>query len=72
MIDIPCLPPRTQTTYTVHSFTTVGPASFVVNANSNITFVEVLVVAGGGAGGFSIAAGGGAGGVVYQARAVYG
>lgn len=51
--------------YTYHTFTSSG--TFTVPANLDSTDVEVLVVAGGGAGGTWVAAGGGAGGILYEA-----
>jgi prepilin-type N-terminal cleavage/methylation domain-containing protein len=49
--------------YTVHTFTTVGNSTFVVNRSGNVT---VLVVAGGGGGGWNGGGGGGAGGYQYN------
>ena len=46
--------------YTVHTFTTPGPATFNVDSDSGD--VEVFIVAGGGSGGCDNAGGGGAGG----------
>ena len=46
--------------YTVHEFTTPGPATFNVDSGSGD--VEVFIVAGGGSGGKDNAGGGGAGG----------
>jgi len=55
--------------YTIHSFTQVGASTFTATSNGTI---DVLLVAGGGAGGPSYGdqdtgkGGGGAGGVVYR------
>jgi hypothetical protein len=52
------------TNYIVHTFTTVGSNSFSVTGGGN---VDVLVVAGGGAGqGYYCGQGGGAGGLIYS------
>jgi len=48
-----------------HAFLSTGTSSFTPIA-SNITNVEVLAVAGGGAGGLALGGGGGAGGLVYS------
>jgi len=49
------------TTYVVHTFTTVGNSSFVLNRDRT---VDYLIVAGGGGGGSDNAGGGGGGGVI--------
>jgi len=47
--------------YKYHTFT--GPGSFIVS--NGTTNIELILVAGGGAGGFDVGGGGGAGGLVY-------
>jgi hypothetical protein len=49
--------------YIIHSFTTLGPSSFIPAFSGN---VEVLLVGGGGGGGRSLGGGGGGGGVIYM------
>jgi hypothetical protein len=55
--------------YTIHAFTQVGASTFTLN---DTTLIDVLLVAGGGAGGPSYGdqdtgkGGGGAGGVVFK------
>jgi len=54
--------------YRVHAFTSTGSSTFTVSSEGNLgaSAVDVLVVAGGGAGGTQNGAGGGAGGLVYS------
>jgi hypothetical protein len=52
-------------TYNVHTFPTIGSATFEVTSGSTTT-AEVLIVAGGGGGGTRHAGGGGGGGVIYR------
>ena len=55
----------TSGSYKIHSFTTVGTATFTLTSPASIT-AQVLVVGGGGSGGgFNDGGGGGAGGLVY-------
>jgi hypothetical protein len=51
-------------TWNVHTFTTTGTSSFVVNTVGTDPTVDVLIVAGGGSGAGGLGAGGGAGGVI--------
>jgi len=61
--------------YKIHTFTTVGTGSFVIQSIGEDNAFDVLVVAGGGGGGHgsnianfgdTLGAGGGGGGVIYQ------
>lgn len=55
--------------YKIHTFTTVGTSSFIVNTAINNPTVEILLVGGGGGGGGDLGGGGGAGGVYYDKSA---
>jgi hypothetical protein len=55
----------TSGSYKIHSFTTVGTATFTLTSPASISAI-VLVIAGGGAGGTDDGGGGGAGGVIYN------
>jgi hypothetical protein len=52
--------------YRVHSFTTIGSATFSVSDNGSDGLADYLVVAGGGGGGGRCGGGGGAGGIIYN------
>ena len=60
----------TKTTYgsrTIHTFTTVGDATFTLE-NGNLPAVQIMVVAGGGSGGSRHGGAGGGGGMTYVAE----
>jgi hypothetical protein len=56
-----------DTTYRVHTFTTVGTSTFTVSTVGNLGPTEYLIVAGGGGGGRGRAGGGGGGGFLEGA-----